>query len=184
MTNAHLISYLLSYQEQKMKGIIRPISRQKKCPKCYKPFTHIHKIGYICPNCKTVPNRFYIDIFWNGNRHAVCSDKQGQPLDTYPRALNLLAHIQYEIDNHIFDPLRYVAGDLKKYLFENQIAQFLKEKELEETKGNISPSYIDSLKNYIFNYYLPFFKGRDVRDVRTTEVKEFYLQLPKGRKDI
>lgn len=181
LTGISPIYYLLFHkgkEEQKMKGNIRPISRQKRCPKCHKPFIHIQELGYICPNCKTVPNRFFIDLYWKGKRHYICSDKQGQPLDTYERALRLLSHIRYEIDNHIFDPSRYVAGDLKKYLFESQIIQFLKGKEMEEIKGNISPSYIDSLKNYIFNYYLPFFKGRDVRDIRSPDIKEFYHQLP------
>ncbi len=80
-----------------MKGTIRPISRQRKCPKCKASFKHILKLGYACPDCYTAPTRFFIDLYWNGQRPGIYSDKLGQPLDSYQRAMNLLARIQGEM---------------------------------------------------------------------------------------
>jgi integrase len=160
---------------QEMRGTIRS---KGLCPKCGGNFEHIKKVGYICPECKTIPSRFYVDLWHKGKRVRLFSDKTGQVLDSYQRAITLLSHINYEIQHHIFDPSKYVTSDIRKFLFEGQIATFLKEKEIEETKGNIAPSYIDSLKNYINNYYLPFFTGKDVRDIGATDLKTFYHQMP------
>ena len=115
----HLLKLSEPERNQKMQGVIRPISRQRKCPKCKKRFKHYLKVGYICPECKTTPDRFFIDLHWNGQRPGIYSDKLGQPLDSYQRALNLFAKIQGEVDTHTFDPTRYVKKDLHAFLFEN-----------------------------------------------------------------
>lgn len=161
-----------------MKGVIRPISRQSNCPACNKKFQYLPKLGYACPSCKTVPNRFRIDIHYSGQRMFICSDKQGQALDSFQRATILSSHIQHEIDNHIFDPSRYVAADLRNYYFENLLEKWQKEKEREAEKGQLSYSYIRPLKGHIENYIKPYFKGKDIRDIRTINIKEFYQQLP------
>jgi integrase len=191
LTEIEIIQYLLSKEEEgkKMKGSIRPISRQASCPKCGNKFKHITKLGYVCPDCKTTPMRFYLDIHWNGQRPRICSDKLGQSLDTYERAQNMLAHIQYEIDNHTFDPARYVAADIKKFRFENVIRKWIKEKEQEAEKGFLSWSYIRPMQGHINNYIIPFFKTKDIRDIRTVDIKDFVRQLPdrlspKTRKNI
>jgi integrase len=180
LTEIELIQYLLTSTlgGQKMKGVIRPISRQTNCPACDKKFQHIPKLGYACPSCKTVPNRFRIDIHFAGERYFICSDKQGQALDSFQRALLLLSHIQHEIENHIFDPSKYVASDIKKFYFENLLDKWIADKERDAEKGQLSYSYINPLKGHIRNYIKPYFKGQDVRDIRTIDVKEFGRQLP------
>lgn len=108
----------------------------------------------------------------------MCSDKTGQALDTYERAFKLLASIQTEIDNHTFDPTKYVKKDQQKFLFGTLIESWLADKEKEASKGKLSWSYIHPLKGHINNYILPFFQGKDIRDIRTIDIKEFYKQLP------
>ena len=161
-----------------MKGVIRPISRQTKCPICANKFQYLPKLGYACPSCKTLPNRFRIDIHFSGNRYFICSDKQGQALDSYQRALVLLSHIQHEIDNHIFDPSKYVASDIQRFYFENLLDTWIADKEKEAEKGQLSYSYVKPLKGHIENYIKPYFIGKDIRDIRTIDIKEFYRQLP------
>jgi integrase len=180
LTDFDLIQYLLISQDggQKMKGVIRPISRQAACPVCSKKFQYLPKLGYACPSCKTVPHRFRIDLHFNGERMFVCSDKQGQSLDSYQRASVLLSHIQHEIENHIFDPSRYVAGELQKYYFENLVDRWFEDKEKFAEKGQLSWSYLNPLKGHIENYIKPYFRGKDVRDIRTIDIKEFFGKLP------
>lgn len=180
LTDIDLIQYLLSSDNegQKMKGVIRPISRQTKCPVCNNQFQYLPKLGYACPLCKTVPNRFRIDIHFSGERYFICSDKQGQALDTYQRASILLSHIQHEIENHIFDPSKYVASDIKKFYFENLLDKWTADKEKDAEKGHLSYSYINPLKGHIRNYIKPYFIGKDIRDIRTIDIKEFSRQLP------
>lgn len=180
LTDIELIQYLLTSTlgGQKMKGVIRPISRQTNCPSCDKKFQYLPKLGYACSYCKTVPNRFRIDIHFSGERYFVCSDKQGQALDSFQRALLLLSHIQHEIENHIFDPSKYVASDIKKFYFENLLDKWISDKERDAEKGQLSYSYINPLKGHVRNFIKPYFKSKDVRDIRTIDVKEFSRQLP------
>lgn len=172
------IKYLLTHTEEKMKGAIRPISRQRNCPNCGKKFERVPKLGYICLTCKTMPQRFYIDLWWKGRNCCICSDKMGQALDSYERARKLHSHIQTEIDNHTFDPSRYVKADVQRFYFENLIKRWLGEKEESAAKGQRSYAYINPLRGYVKNYFLPFFQGKDVRDVRAIDLKDFYRQLP------
>lgn len=70
LTDIELIQYRLTSTigGQKMKGVIRPISRQTKCPACDKKFQYLPKLGYTCSSCMTVPNRFRIDIHFSGKK--------------------------------------------------------------------------------------------------------------------
>ena len=163
------LTYLLEIngKEKKMKGCIRPISRQMRCPKCGKKFQHFPKFGYVCFECQTKPDRFYIDIFWQGSRKSVCSDKQGIALDSYDRAFNLLSTIQGEIDNHTFDPSRYVASDLKHFWASTLLSKFEEEK-----KPSLAPSYVKDFERYILAAK-EFFDNKDVREIRKKDLVEF-----------
>jgi integrase len=174
LTDLSAMSYLVQ-EDRKMKSVIRPISRQTRCPKCLNKFKHFPKLGYICPECKTIPTRFYIDIHWNGKRPRICSDKTGQALDTYERAFNLLSQIRGEISNHTFDPTKYVAGDIKKFL-----ADYLLDKFLEEKSQSIAPSYT-GYKKYV-ERHKSFFKNIDVREIRKHNLKEYLRWLKTQKK--
>ena len=178
LTTASAVVYLLTHKEEKMKGTIRPTSRHTHCPTCGKRFTHVPKLGFICPNCQTIPRRFYIDLWWQGRRLRICSDRLGQPLDSFERARRLQATIQTEVDNHIFDPSKYIKAEAQKFYFEALIKKWIHEKEKYVVKGQLSQAYINPLRGYVKNYFLPFFLGRDVRDIRTSNLKDFYKQLP------
>jgi len=150
------------------------------CEVCGKPFSR-GKQGFECRQHKTKPNRFYLDFTHAQKRTRLFCDKGGIPLDTYSRAVTIADLVKAEIQNHSFNAIRYKESEPKKYSFEYQITNFNKEKKLESEKGNIAPSYLDSIKNYIDNYYIPHFKTADVRDITSSDIKDFYLSLPAGR---
>ena len=158
--------------------MVGKIRVKEKCPVCQKSFAQIPKLGYFCLDHKTTPKRFYLDLFWNGERIRIFSDKQGQVLDSFQRALNLQAKINYEIDNHLFDPSRYIATDQQRFVFDNLIEKWISNKEQETQKGALAFSYVDKIKIYNRKYILPQFKGKDVRDLRTFDIKEFSRCLP------
>lgn len=154
-----------------MKGTIRT---KEKCPKCGGKFqgTPLH-----CPTCFTTPKKYCIDIY-EKVRLRIYSDKQGNSLDSYERAYRVLNVIRYEIDQHIFDYTKYRKEDLKNFLFETRIEAWLQDKLREVEKENLASSYTNKLKCYIEQYYLPFFHGMDIREIKTRHVQEFYIQLP------
>ncbi|MBF0459346.1 MAG: hypothetical protein HQK99_15760 [Nitrospirae bacterium] len=166
--NLDLVYHLLGSSDGsgvKMKGSIRA---KGKCPNCGKAFTHLRRVGYICADCKTTPSRFYIDIFWKGDRVRVFCDKTGQPLDTYQRALNLQATIQHEIENFTFDISRYSKAELQKYW-----ASTLLEKFLEAKLKTVAPSYMRHYKKMV-STHKEFFNTTDVREIRKLNIV-YYL---------
>lgn len=150
-----------------MKGKIRPTSREKKCSKCKERFQEIPKIGFICPDCHTTPKRYLIDLHWQGKRLYPCSDKQGQSLDSYQRALTLLLHINWEIENHVFEPSKYVRSELKEFWATTLLERFLTHK-----LKSVAPSNKKSYEK-IVSRSKEFFGNTDVREIRKYNVVQF-----------
>lgn len=152
------------------------IRTKEKCPKCAGQF-----VGnpLTCPVCLTHPRKYYIDLHYKGHgRLRIFADRQNHPLDSWARASRVLESIRYEIDNHVFDPGKYVKADLTNFLFETRIEAWYEDKKNEADKGNLAHSYTRALKRYKDKSYVPFFKGMDVREIRTYHVHNFYKQLP------
>lgn len=159
-----------------MKGKIRPISRQRNCPACNEAFDYTSDMGYFCTNCLDEfggyikPDRFFIDLWHEGKRIFICSDKTGQPLDTYERAVRLQSHIDVEIENHAFDPSKYTKAEQKEFYATTVLDRFLSSK-----IKDIAPSYQRGYNQYV-NIAKDFFKTADVRDLRKKDIvgyKEF-----------
>ncbi len=158
-----------------MKGVIRS---RGTCPKCQGPFVDVSKkismfrhLGFICPACKIIPVRFYIDLYHQGQRIRIFSDKQGQPLDTYQRAVNFLYYINYEIKNHNFDPSRYIKTELEKFWVSKFLDQFLEYK-----LKYIAPSYARHYTR-IVNIAKDYFNTKDVRELKKIDLINYKEHL-------
>src|SRR4030042_5613535 len=155
-----------------MKGKVRVPLRNLACPKCGDCFEDIGKKGYVCPNCLTQPDRYYLDIHFQGKRVRVFCDKQGIPLDSYERAFDLLAHINYEISDHSFDPSKYVRSEQKEFYACTQLVRY------EAYKiDSLAPSYQTDFKRYV-GIAKEFFGTRDIREIRKIDIINYqnYLQ--------
>lgn len=157
-----------------MPGTIRT---KEKCPKCHRPFRHIPRLGFICELHQTTPQRLYIDLFFGGKRIKLYSHKSGLILSSYDLAAETLKHVHYEIRNKTFDPSRYVAADIKSYLFETKVAMWL------HIKENVEKIRTAHKYKQIDRDYFCFLKGRDVREIRTTHIDDFFIQLPTAISD-
>ena len=152
------------------------IRTKEHCPKCSGKFKGE---PLSCSDCLTHPQKYYLDLFHKGKRYRIFADRQGRTLTSWPAASRVLESIRYELDNNTFDPTKYVAADLKRFLFENRVESWHKGKFIEYEKGNLAKGYQRILKTYINQYYLEYFTGKDVREIRTIHVKEFFQGLPK-----
>lgn len=179
LTNIELVSYLLSITETErgkdMKGAIRA---KGKCPSCQGQFEQIKKLGFVCPGCKVTPKRFYLDLNHKGQRIRIFTDKTGQVLDSYQRALNLLSGINSELNNHTFDPSKYVKADLERFYFSEITKKWIKEKKKDVEQGLKAYSYIKELEGYNKRYFIPFFGITDIREIRRYHIDEFKSSLP------
>jgi len=174
LTDFDSICYIISElneDEAKMKGNIRA---KGVCPVCKKKFKHLLKLGYVCNKCKTQPIRYYIDLYYKGRRLRIFSDKSGQSLDSYQRTKNILAHINYELDNHIFNPDKYIKEELEKFWLTNLLDNFLKRK-----LPSIAPSY---KKHYVHMVSLAkdYFANKDVRELRKMDIINYKEHLEKN----
>ena len=167
-----ILSCILQLQngEPRMNGTIRA---KGKCPVCKAAFTHIPKIGFLCPEHKTVPQRVYIDLFWEGMRIRIFSDKQGQILDSYQRALNIQAKMTYEIENHQFDQTKYIRTEAAQFWIDILLDKFLQAK-----IASIAPSYKGHYRMMV-QKAKDFFGTKDIRDLRKLDLNGYKEELEK-----
>lgn len=166
-----LIYYLLKEEQgEKTMGNIRI---EQKCSKCGGVFKKIDKLGYICPVCKIKPTRFFLDLYCKGQRLRLFSDKQGQALDTYERAKNLLEHINYEIKNFCFNPDNYVKAEIEKYWTCNLVDKYIEYK-----KDSLAPSYQKDFLRML-RFAKDSFKTKDVREIRKIDIINYKEYLEK-----
>jgi integrase len=166
-----ILALLISHQKGKKEmGTIRC---RGKCPKCGEGFKHFSRIGYACPLCKTIPTKFYIDIWHRKKRVRLFSDQKGMSLDSYERAQTLLSHIRYEISNHTFDASKYVKSESREYW-----ATTLLDKFRDAKLDSLAPSY---KKDYcrLTELCKGFFGAKDVREIRKLDIKNFRSHLEK-----
>jgi integrase len=121
-----------------------------------------------------MPKRFLIDLHHNGQRIRIFSDKSGQPLDSYPRAANLLSVINYEIGNYSFDAASYVKKDPEKYWISNLLDRFYHYK-----IESISPSYKRHYKKHV-QLAKDFFKTKDIRELKKNDVIRYKEHISKN----
>jgi integrase len=170
LTLQESISYLLGEENEIMKGTIRT---KDKCQVCKGKFTEIKKVGFLCPEHKTKPDRFFIDFSHEGQRFKLYSDTQGQILDSYRRAVNLISRVSSEIERHTFDPTRYVKQELEKYYVGRLLDGFL---EYKLTGDNIAPSYVRHYRRYV-GIARDYFGMRDVRDLRKMDIVNYQAHV-------
>ena len=162
LTDIQTLRILLQRKEEmRGKGRIRAKGR---CPVCSQKFVEIPGLGYHCPEHKTEPKTFFVDLPWNGERVRIFSDERGRVLDSYSRADTILDHLNYEIAHHIFDPQKYVKAEASKFWTVNLLERFEKDK-LKE----IAPSYQRGYKRMI-RIAREFFKDKDVREIRKLDI--------------
>jgi integrase len=165
LTDLNVLRILLEKrQETKMAGHIRA---KGKCPICGKAFVEVTGLGFLCFEHKTIPERFYVDLPWKGERIRIFSDTTGQVLDSYSRAEKIRRRIESELEDHSFDPARYVTAEASKFYTSNLLRNFLKEK-----KKTIAPSY-ESHYTRIITIAGDFFKNQDVREIRKLDIVNF-----------
>ncbi len=162
-----------------MKGKIRT---KEKCPKCQGKFIDYQKV-MACPECLKkgeiiVPEKYYIDLFWNGKQRKIYSDNDGRILNNYELAHRVLIEIRQKIDKHKLDPGDYVAKKYVALQFGSYARGWAKKYQELVDREQIAPTTAKERKRLVEKYYIPFFKSMDIRDIRAGDIEDFYLDLP------
>lgn len=149
----------------------------EKCPKCKGKF---QGEPLCCRKCKTTPHRFYIDLWWKGERHRIFSGRDNYPLDSWERSSRLITAIRESIDRGIFDPRDFIRKEIKHLQFENYIQTWLERRRQECEHRHLARSYFKDLRGAVHNYFVPFFTGKNLRDIRSGDILDFRNWLPKN----
>jgi len=169
-----IISYFHELNESwDMTGKIRT---KEKCSVCHKPFIHVERMGFLCPEHKTTPSRLYVDLSFKGKRCRIFCDKQGQPLDTYRRASIVQSKIQWEIEHDSFDPSRYIKAELQGFWITNLLDRFLSHK-----IAGIAPSYQKDYRRMV-TVAKVYFNTTDVRDIKKLDIINYQNHLQSAMK--
>ena len=104
------------------------------------------------------------------------SDSRGIPFTSYEQAYRILTKIRAEVDAGTFDPSRYVSQKLKPLRFKNWASVWLEKRKIEAERKLLSPSYLKELRRFV-GIFQEYFKDRDIRDIGTKTVSDFYLSL-------
>jgi integrase len=155
-----------------MKGHIRTM---EKCPVCQGKF---QGEPLRCLKCKTVLRRLYIDLWWKGKRYPIFTGRDNYSLDSWDRAYRLLTTIRESIDRSKFDPRDFVRKEIKHFVFENYAPTWLERRQHECERQQLARSYFKQLKGAMHNYLIPFFKGKNLRDIRAGDLIDFRDWLP------
>jgi hypothetical protein len=159
-----------------LKGTIRT---KENCPKCGEEFMYYPKLGFICPECKTVPKKVFIDLYHKGyGRVKIYSDKQGEALDTYSRALSLQETITTELKTGTFNPANYIKKEQKLFW----CATLLDEMHADRI-GSIAPSNKAGYTRMV-EIEKAYFGTKNVKDIITYDIIQFDRHLQeKGSKN-
>ena len=156
---------------------IRP---EGKCPVCFGSFKFDKRRGFICPAHLTTPQRYSIRPFYKGERITRGTTFDGKTIRTLADALILLRQFKDEKDRRVLDITKWKSKLKIEYAFKHLIWKWYQEKEDLMNRGKLARGYVPKLRTYITNYYEPFFKGIDVREILSC--KDFARQLNKSPK--
>jgi len=140
-------------------------------------------IGWIRTNRGKKRDTHYVVIPWSRvdgsgrNRNwQLKFDEQGFRFESRAHAKQTLDYFRVLIKQGHFNPLDWIEA--KPHGFEKLARIYFEDQKEAVAKGDLSPSTPVYKERYMRLYYLPFFKGRDVKHIISLDLKRFYSQLP------
>lgn len=161
---------LVAPPEREREGPRVRIKTKEKCPKCGRAFAET-PLGYLCLKCKTIPRRFYIYLSWNGRKIRIYSFRDGQPLSSWELAQRARQLIEHEIQSGIFDPTRWLKGELQNYLYQNLLQDYLESKRRE-----IKPASLRD-KKILLEKIGEILKVANVREIQSVHLHKLFTEL-------
>lgn len=114
--------------------------------------------------------RFRVIWYFNGEWFSTTQYLDKIPLYHRKQADRLLEHINSLIDSHKFDPEGWRKDS--QYLFEKAVEVWI-------NLSNCSYETIQSRERITKNFLIPFFKGRNIREIKRIDIDAFHNELKK-----
>jgi integrase len=116
------------------------------------------------------PNRWRIFFYYKGERFDTARTKDGDTLVTERQCVKTLAYIETLIENKEFDPAVWRKNN--PFLFERAVKIWIERK-------SVSLETLQTRERIANKFLIPFFKGRDIREIRRIHIEEFLTHLKK-----
>ena len=112
------------------------------------------------------PGLWRVTFRWDGQRFDIYKDKHGQPLETERQATLTLALIESQIRDKTFDPTAWEAARI--FSFEKACDLWIESRKVSDpqTRERIARLHL-----------IPYWKGQDIREIRTIHLHEFIRHL-------
>ncbi len=111
-------------------------------------------------------------------------DKDHHTLDSEKHARWALSQIQDEMARGTFDPDFYSARKKSILSFSVFAEEWLDNYAKLVERQERSVTYLGSLRNYVRNMFIPFFKDRNIKEISGRDIKQFYMSLKYHPKSI
>lgn len=151
-----------------MAGTIRT---QQKCPKCGGKFPK----ELICLSCQTRATRYYIDLWWHGERFSIFKTSLGFPLDSLAQAEQILSTIRHQISTGQFDAREWVPREIRQLEFAGYAQIWLERMATE----HISRGWLKQIERITRIFLIPHFGRLSIREIREGHIIDLNRSLPK-----
>lgn len=153
------------------------VNTRQKCPVCNQKFTELpFEKGFICPEHKTLPTRYYISA--KGFKCGLLySDPQGRPLDSFIRTKRQLEIMRSDYENKKFNLCDWIPSLVAKKKFKHLSEQFLKGYFEEEKADAKATEYVQKINQVMRDYLLPEFSEMDIREINFEQIERLYHKL-------
>lgn len=119
--------------------------------------------------------RFFVYLYWQGQRKKRYHDIDGQPFKARYRAERLAERINSEIESEgkNFNLNKWFGTSSNAMAFENYVTAWL------DRKTDVTENYVKDIRSIANKYWIPFFGQKDIREIRMAHLEDFLASLPK-----
>jgi integrase len=120
--------------------------------------------------------RFFVYLYWKGQRKKRYDDIDGTPLEGRYRAERLAHRINGDIEENgkNFDLNRWFGKNANELIFANYVKAYI------DRKANTSWSmeFAKVKESHAKNHWVPFFQDKDIREIKLGHLEDFLAFLP------
>ena len=140
-------------------------------------------VGWVRMNQGKKKTTYYVVIPWDRmdgsgkkKKWQFKYDRGGYRFESYIHADRFLNYLRSLVDSNEFNPLDW--ADESPHSFEALGKLYLEGYTEKYQDGKISSSTLASKRRYMRQYFIPFFKGRELRYLTDLTLSQFYSSLP------
>ncbi len=137
-----------------------------RCKRCHKTMNKVV--------CGCGYHKCYITVYDKKQKKHITfwKDDSGDAL-TYDKAIKKLNSIRTVKDSSTFKVEDWLDKTIKARKFEILLYEWIDEKGKEKEAGDLSGETLKNYRGYIKHYYKPHFKGFNVREIESVDIKQF-----------